>query len=296
MTFTRDWDESAPIDHTKFKQQPGFVRNKAVDVAERLQDLIYGFIAGETEQGMVKKMQFRVQGTAPTTITDGIVLYAQDLDSKAVLKVADEEGNIIELFRKGKIYLNHGILSNNQNLLSYDSTAGTGAAGSGTVSLIKAGSDNLVQLPDGARLATTGAPTTGYQISNKQYVDDKFAAVADETTQVAVGTITITSTGNKTISGLDFQPKLILVWYGFSGRQQGGPEGSGFLHEDGAGSAYSHSESANQAGGSSSDIRAYNNVGSINFQMTLVSMEADGFVVNVGTALSGGVCHYVAIG
>ncbi len=51
------------------------------------------------------------------------------------------------------------------------------AAGTGTVNLIMANASNDAQLPDGAELATSAAPTADEDIANKLYVDDRRAYV-----------------------------------------------------------------------------------------------------------------------
>ncbi len=51
------------------------------------------------------------------------------------------------------------------------------AAGTGTVNLIMANASDDAQLPDGAELATSAAPTADEDIANKLYVDDRRAYV-----------------------------------------------------------------------------------------------------------------------
>lgn len=52
------------------------------------------------------------------------------------------------------------------------------AAGSGEISLIKADTNDVPVLPDGAQMATSAAPTQSKEITNKKYVDDQIAANA----------------------------------------------------------------------------------------------------------------------
>jgi hypothetical protein len=53
---------------------------------------------------------------------------------------------------------------------------GTDAAGTGTVNLIKAGTNDLATLPDGAEMASSAAPTENEGVANKKYVDDQNTA------------------------------------------------------------------------------------------------------------------------
>ena len=82
MAFTRDWSETAPIDHTKFKVQPGGVRDLRTDISDRIKNFIYGFTVGETDIG-VKSLPIITQGTAaPSTAANYIYLYGNDVAAK----------------------------------------------------------------------------------------------------------------------------------------------------------------------------------------------------------------------
>ena len=72
MSFTRDWLESDPVDHSKFKNQPSYVRNTKVDISDRIKNLIYGFTVGETSEGFKKVPLYN--STAPGTNLESIIL------------------------------------------------------------------------------------------------------------------------------------------------------------------------------------------------------------------------------
>ncbi|MFA6142514.1 MAG: hypothetical protein WC738_04375 [Candidatus Omnitrophota bacterium] len=104
MSFTRDWLEANPIDHTKFKVQPGGVRELKVDISDRLKDFLYGFVSAETDVG-AKAIPFVSQGTADTgdTGTGIINLKAFTVSGKAEIFFIDEDGNLVQLTSVGKI-------------------------------------------------------------------------------------------------------------------------------------------------------------------------------------------------
>ena len=93
-------------------------------------------------------------------------------------------------------------LSNNAFLEALD------FAGTGTVDLIKANASDKPVLPDGAQLATNAAPTLDPDIVNKKYADE--AGLANQ----KVGTFSYdvsTATGTQAITGVGFQPKVLIL-------------------------------------------------------------------------------------
>ncbi len=140
-------------------------------VRERLA-IDHEFMADETGEiavGCHKKITFaEIQGSDPTTYTNIGYLYLKDVSAVVELFWKDESGNAIQITTGGKILGDNVQLSNNTNLKAKD------AAGTGTVNLIKANASDKVEIPDGAVLATSGAPTVDAGIANKKYTDDKF--------------------------------------------------------------------------------------------------------------------------
>jgi len=78
------------------------VREKTVDVAERLKSFFYGFTAGETTKGG-KYLEFCVQGTAPSSGADALMMYCKDVSSKGELHIKDEDGNEVQITSGGGI-------------------------------------------------------------------------------------------------------------------------------------------------------------------------------------------------
>lgn len=165
MAHTRDWSSEVPIDHTKFKVIPGAIAALALDIEERLQAFFYGFTSGETSDG-IKYLPFWVQTTAPTGAANKVCMYSEDSNSKAALKIKTEDDAEIQLTERDWGLLDDFALSNNTPLRARN------AADDGFVELLKANGSNIPTIPDGARLASTAAPTQDYEIPNKKYVDE----------------------------------------------------------------------------------------------------------------------------
>jgi len=117
MSYTRDWDEADPIDHTKFKNAPGEIRDTKVDIGERLKNILYGFTSGETYEG-IKLGRFIKIGTGAQTAPSGTgAASALDLFARV-----NGTGSVMELYCQG----------------------GTG----GELQLMKIGTDGLAKIPN----------------------------------------------------------------------------------------------------------------------------------------------------
>lgn len=164
MSYTRDWLETNPIDHTKFKNTPGGTRELKEDISDRLKSLIYGFISAETNTGF-KKLPLYAQASDPSTVADAVILYGKDVSAKCEAHLVDEDGNIVRITKTGALDGESIRLPNNVFLKALK-------AGGGTVDLIKANASDKAELPIETYLAGTTAPTTDTQIPGKKYVDD----------------------------------------------------------------------------------------------------------------------------
>ena len=112
MSYTRDWLNTTPINHSKFKSIPQSVREFKVDVEERLQNFMYGFTSGDTAEGL-KSAPFVVQTTAPSTVADKFIVHGSDVDSVCELWGADESGNRTQLTSGGALGSNDTNLKSN---------------------------------------------------------------------------------------------------------------------------------------------------------------------------------------
>lgn len=172
MAYTNDWSNSIPVDHTKFKSVPGSVRQLRIDIEDRLVDLFYGFDSGDVvETEGAKTLPFVNQGADPGATANKIKAYGNQISSKTELFLQDEDGNVIQVTSKGKINLGNARIPNNVQLI------GRNAAGAADINLIKVNASDVPEIPNGAVLSSTAAPTTDPMIANKKYVDDKIAAI-----------------------------------------------------------------------------------------------------------------------
>lgn len=105
MTYTRDWDETSPIDHTKFSQQPGHVRNFKTDLSERITAFIYGFVSGETDTAF-KRIDFKSQAADPSAPAATIIsLYAKTVSGAAEFYLRHTSAGVIQLTSLGKFLI-----------------------------------------------------------------------------------------------------------------------------------------------------------------------------------------------
>lgn len=107
MTFSNDWTVTDnPADHSKFKDQPSFVRKVRTDLADRLANLIYGFTSGETSEGF-KKLLLNNQASDAGAPTDAFALYAKDYNNGSTtvseLFARHESAGVIQFTLLGKI-------------------------------------------------------------------------------------------------------------------------------------------------------------------------------------------------
>ena len=102
FAFTRDWDETDPIDHTLNSKWPAEIREVMTDVSERLTDSFYGFASGETLIG-IKDLIFHVQGSDPGATADAITCYSKDVSAKAEFFCQDEDANVIQITDAGSL-------------------------------------------------------------------------------------------------------------------------------------------------------------------------------------------------
>jgi len=182
MTFTRNWDPSLIPDHSKFKNIPGYSRNIMNDLAERLQDIVYGFTTDDDDEWETivgfKKGRFITVGTGTPVQPTGtgseaaIDIYGKTVgdDDKVELFVQDADANEIQLTDKGNR------LPNNEWFRA------TNKDGDGYVEVFKVDEDDRVRIPGvvpvGAQMLwpTTAAPDgwllcQGQALSRTTYAD-----------------------------------------------------------------------------------------------------------------------------
>jgi len=101
MSFNNDWDNSVPIDHTKFKNLPGEVRDVRIDLEDRLNTILSGFVSGETIQG-IKLGKFITVGTGNASTPDGtgsaatLDVFVKTVDGGEELCLVNSSGNVLQ--------------------------------------------------------------------------------------------------------------------------------------------------------------------------------------------------------
>jgi hypothetical protein len=77
MTYSNDWTVvDNPADHSKFKDQPSFIRKIRTDIQERLADIFYGFTSGDTVVGL-KQILMNNQADDPAAPVDAVVMFGK---------------------------------------------------------------------------------------------------------------------------------------------------------------------------------------------------------------------------
>jgi len=159
-------------------ETPTFIKDKAKAYQQRL-DVDHYFEASaastydDADTGYHRKVTFQGPISSPTVPANQGVLHLLDVDSKAELHWVDEDDNVKQMTSAGALLLASaeivGVLANNTYFTAVD------AAGTGTVSLIKANASDVAVLPDASELATSAAPLSDADIANKKYVDDQIS-------------------------------------------------------------------------------------------------------------------------
>jgi hypothetical protein len=178
MAFTRDWDKALKLDHSKFKTQPGYIRDLMDDLDERLTSFIYGFASGETLIGM-KKGKFITIGTGTPTapIGTGVAteydLYARANGTAPAVELwgIDASGNEIMFTKGGKIPLDISArLANNAYLIARN------FADDGNVNILKVNTGNEIEFVSHP-VAPDSDPTSELQYVPKKYIIKKVSVL-----------------------------------------------------------------------------------------------------------------------
>lgn len=181
MAFTRNWNEASPDGSDQASSGDDEIRNLKVEISDRIKNMVYGFIAGENSLSQhFQYLQFYEQSSVSQPPAGYGRVYCKAVSGKCELFWHDEDGDEIQLTTGGKwngaVLLADSVdedaieLANNAALTAKD------AAGTGTVNLILAGTNDLPTLPDSAEMASDAAPTEDEGVANKKYVDDSVAA------------------------------------------------------------------------------------------------------------------------
>lgn len=125
-----------------------------------------------------------------------------------------------------------------------------------------------------------------------------WATISSTMAGAKVGTLTISSTGSKVITGLGFRPKLVIFLASYSSLADVKPSFGVFAYDGSSMVGLSALFIAGDTSGEATvgDTFTLTNGGSTIVSVTGTSLDADGFTVNVGTASANYVARYIAIG
>lgn len=189
MAFTNDWDESKPEGTENANLTDDYLRQRVVDLGERLESMFYGFntddATGAEDLYGCKHVRFREQGSDPTVGDAGndAYLYTKNVSDVSELFVKNNADTVKQLTSGGAIknvagdYGANSIDEDDIRLANNAALTARNQAGDGDVNLIKAGTNNLPTLPDSSEMASNAAPVEDEAITNKKYVDDNDVGV-----------------------------------------------------------------------------------------------------------------------
>jgi len=149
MSYTRDWLNTNPVDHSLNKNWPGEDRKIRVDIDERLKAQQYGFSTGETNDG-IKRLEFRDQAGDPGAGSDVIRVYGKEVSGKTELFAQDEDGNVMQITNGGSPLL--GFRAGDM-LLSSSTSAPTG-----WTDVSATYNNEFIRVSSGATLQTSTMP------------------------------------------------------------------------------------------------------------------------------------------
>lgn len=169
-TFTYTYDTATPAGDDDPAEADDRMREIKAAVQERMNVCLYWPLTGtevsDADAGEIRKILFHAPiASTPTVAADHGDLRIKDVDSKAEFTWTDEDENELVLTSKGN------------NLASDTFLTATDNAGTGSVNLIKADANDVVFLPDNARLATSTAPDVNEEITNMLYVVNRTTMV-----------------------------------------------------------------------------------------------------------------------
>lgn len=196
---TANWDESTPAGSSYINTGDERIREMKAQVRE-IMEIDHDFPSSATATGYHKKVTLQEQANLGTGAVGTTILGSQTVSGRGELVYTNEDDTDIQLTSgayMGSASTNiaantigaaaltasgnvdaGGIIGDNIKIDANNTyITSKNAAGSGTVNLIKANASDKPVLPDGAEMATSGAPTTDAGIANKKYVDDTAPAL-----------------------------------------------------------------------------------------------------------------------
>ena len=179
----------------------------------------------DAARGKHRQVTFK-EAVAITSVLAGEgALFVKEVDGIPELHFCDDEDNVVQLTTGGLTKLTSAALTGVLAYNAYSTCKDIG--GTGTINLIRGTTGDKAQLPDGARLASSAAPISSYDIANKGYVDATIKKYDSGWYAVAVNT-TYTKA-----HGLGAVPTTVQVFY--SDTSDGSGDVASVAHPFGAG-------------------------------------------------------------
>lgn len=155
-------DAPSVIDNRIREAKAGWQERLNVDHAMQLT----GTQISDANVGEHRKITLASPIEEPTTATNKMFLYGFNVDDLIEFHIKDESGNIIQFTSAGEIpFASLGNIANDTAFSAVDN------AGTGTVDLIKADTNDVAVLEDDSQTETDAAPTFSKSLTNKKYVD-----------------------------------------------------------------------------------------------------------------------------
>lgn len=130
-SYTRDWENTNPIDHSLNSTWPAEIREVRVDIEDRLDDIMDSFTSGDTVTRF-NRVPFYNQGSDETGVADSVVCYSKDVSSEAELHCAKEDNDVVQITSAGG--LNAGALTGTMSTALQDQIYPVGSIYISTVS------------------------------------------------------------------------------------------------------------------------------------------------------------------
>jgi len=268
------WNESLPDNTTIANEIDDYDRDLRVGVRSRmaLEHVWPSAHTGTSSGGRHTYITFQAQAAAPTMAgTTAGGLYVTTEVSPALIFVRSN-GSAVTL-------------------------VGT----AGTIPIIAGGTQGAIPICSSASATTltTLAPGTSgqYLQSAGSTGAPAWATIASYVSGAKIGTMVIQSTGTKTITGLGFQPRLVIFLVGYASWTDVKPAFGIFAYDGtsiiGLSSAFYQGDTSGLSTLEDS-FTVRDNTGTI-IAVSGTSLDSDGFTMNVTDADANYVCRYIAI-
>ncbi len=187
--FSSTYDTATPAGTDSPTEADDRMREIKAAVQERMNVDHYWPLTGtevsDADAGEHRKILFHAPITAtPTVAASHGDLRIKDVTAKAELHWTDEDENEIQLTSGGNLHTSQGFTMLSGKIATIETIRAVDSSGviietSGGTDAILVSDTAIVTLTDGAKLASSAAPTADAELANKKYVDDQDTAITD---------------------------------------------------------------------------------------------------------------------